>query len=248
LPPLLSPEEEQWFGQLADAGTPVTPAGDDLLFAPGGGLRARTRYELRLIDVARPGRPLLSVGFVSWRFSGFTESLGRDSGWPDRPLTVPAAAVAGIDRSAVRAAAVAAAAARYQEGYVAERRLRGAATLAELDAARRLRVGRDAALDAALTDLGRAFGLTERLVADPSLPPRADRAARSSARASLKSAAPRAPRWTRACPGSARRGRARCPAARQRRTPHIGADTRAGFPRGNQDGATPCRDAPAAAA
>ena len=125
LRPLLPPEEELWFARLADAGTPLTPGGDDVLFAAGGGLRPRTRYQLRVVDTADPAHPLLTVGFVTSRFAGFTESLGPDPAWPDRPVTVPAAAVAGLDRSALRAAVGAAAAIRYQDGYLAECRLRG---------------------------------------------------------------------------------------------------------------------------
>ena len=101
-------------------------------------------------------------------FAGFTESLGPDPAWPDRPVTVPAAAVAGLDRSALRAAVGAAAAIRYQDGYLAECRLRGVGTLAEQDAARRARVDSEAALDAALAELGRSLGLAERLLAPPS--------------------------------------------------------------------------------
>ena len=168
LRPLLPPEEELWFARLADAGTPLTPGGDDVLFAAGGGLRPRTRYQLRVVDTADPAHPLLTVGFVTSRFAGFTESLGPDPAWPDRPVTVPAAAVAGLDRSALRAAVGAAAAIRYQDGYLAECRLRGVGTLAEQDAARRARVDSEAALDAALAELGRSLGLAERLLAPPS--------------------------------------------------------------------------------
>jgi hypothetical protein len=80
---------------------------------------------------------LLSVRFVTTRFTGFAESLGPDSAWPDRPVTLPSAAVAALDRSALREAVAGAAAAHYQEGYLRESRLGGPGTPAELDAARR---------------------------------------------------------------------------------------------------------------
>ena len=168
LSPLLAPEEELWFARLADAGTPLTPGGDDVLFAAGGGLHPRTRYQLRVVDTADPAYPLLTVGFVTSRFAGFTESLGPDPAWPDRPVTVPSAAVAGLDRSALRAVVGSAAAIRYQDGYLAECRLRGVGTLAEQGAARRARVDREAALDAGLAELGRSLGLADQLLAPPS--------------------------------------------------------------------------------